>query len=41
VAFAVALMSREKTLTESEIDAAVKHMAESVEKAHGASLRNT
>jgi phenylalanyl-tRNA synthetase beta chain len=41
VAFALALMSREKTLTESEIDAAVRRVAESVEKVHGASLRKT
>jgi phenylalanyl-tRNA synthetase beta chain len=41
VAFALALMSRERTLTEAEIDAAVKLVAENVERAHGASLRST
>jgi phenylalanyl-tRNA synthetase beta chain len=40
MAFALALLSRERTLTEAEIDAAVKRVAETVGRAHGASLRS-
>jgi phenylalanyl-tRNA synthetase beta chain len=39
VAFSLELMSREKTLTESEIEAAVQRVAEKVESTFGATLR--
>jgi phenylalanyl-tRNA synthetase beta chain len=40
VAFALEFMSREKTLTDAEIESAVGRVVSGVEKAHGAALRS-
>ena len=40
VAFTLSLMSWEKTLTDAEIDAAVRGVVQAVEKSHGAALRS-